>query len=135
MLSKCLGAVLRKSNNRAFIEEHLGKIFTSVSHTSQLEREGCARAFGFSASSHLDQVTERLGLIAKTDMVRKSTGSVGLMKDKTEADVARIKRHVDAVLRVCHPLRGNRRLITSRIEVNIQSLASTRTLSACGTQA
>jgi len=98
MLSKCLGAVLRKSNNRAFIEEHLGKIFTSVSHTSQLEREGCARAFGFSASSHLDQVIERLGLIAKTDMVRKSTGFMGLMKDKTEADVARIK----ATLMLCY---------------------------------
>lgn len=82
MLSKCLGAVLRKSSNKAFIEEHLGLIFASVSHTSQIEREGCARAFGFSASSHLDQVIEKLGVIAKTDMVRKSTGFMGLMKDK-----------------------------------------------------
>jgi hypothetical protein len=120
ILSKCLGAVLRKSTNKAFIDEHLKIIFDSVDHTSQVEREGCARAFGFGASSHLDQVIEKLGFVARTDMVRKSTGFMGLMKDKTEADVARIK----ATLMLCYgfvTLYADPKLITSRVEVNILS--------------
>eukprot|EP00039_Didymoeca_costata_P018820 m.335101 g.335101 ORF g.335101 m.335101 type:complete len:1638 (-) comp17516_c0_seq1:85-4998(-) len=120
MLSKCLGAVLRKSSNRAFIEEHLDKIFGSVNHASQVEREGCARAFGFSASSHLDQVIEKLGATAKKEMVRKSTGFMGLMKDKSELDVARIK----ATLMLCYgfvTLYAQPSLIMSRVEVNILS--------------
>ena len=118
MLSKCLGAVLRKSTNKVFIEEHLLILFENVDHTCQIQREGCSRAYGFAASSHLDQVIEKLGLIAKTKMVRKSTGFMGLMKDKTEADVARIK----ATLMLCYgfvTLYAQPKLITSRIEVNI----------------
>jgi hypothetical protein len=44
------------------------------------------------------QVIDKLGNIAKTDMVRKSSGFMGLMKDKTESDVARIK----ATLMLCY---------------------------------
>jgi hypothetical protein len=120
MLSKCLGAVLRKSTNKSFIEEHLNIAFASVDHASQVEREGCARCFGFCSSSHLDQVIEKLGAIASRDMVRKSVGFMGLMKDKTEMDVARIK----ATLMLCYgfvTLYSPPSLITSRIEVNILS--------------
>lgn len=118
MVSKCLGVVLRKSTNKAFIEEQLAIVFNNVDHTSQTEREGCARSFGFAASSHLDQVIEKLGNIAKTDMVRKSSGFLGMMKDKSESDVARIK----ATLMLCYgfvTLYAPPSLITSRIEVNI----------------
>ncbi len=59
MVSKCLGVVMRKSTNKAFIEEQLAVIFSSVDHQSQTEREGCARGFGFCASSHLDQVPSK----------------------------------------------------------------------------
>lgn len=118
MLSKCLGVVLRKSSNKAFINDHLSLMFSNVNHANQTEREGCARGFGFTAYSHLDIVLEKLVLIAKTDMVSKSTGFLGMMKDKSSTDIARIK----ATLMLCYgfvTLYAKASLITSRVEVNI----------------
>ena len=69
MVSKCIGVILRKSTNRAFIDEHLDIVFHSVDHQNQIQREGCARSFGFAASSHLDQVIEMLHVLAKNEMV------------------------------------------------------------------
>lgn len=120
MLSKCLGVVLRKSSNKAFITEHLSVIFASVDHTKQVEREGCARAYGFTAYSHLDLVLERLAHIAKTDMVVKKSGFLGMVKDKSDAQIAQIK----ATLMLCYgfvTLYAKPTLITSRVEVNILS--------------
>ena len=37
-------------------------------------------ALGFCAASHLDAAVEKLQHVAKDDMVRKSTGFLGLMK-------------------------------------------------------
>lgn len=118
MVSKALGVVLRKSTKKEFLDEHLEIIFKSVKHTSQTEREGCARGFGFCASSHLDQVLEALQRLAKSEMTRKSTGFMGLMKDKTEGDVARIKSTVMLTYGYV-TLYAPPSLITSRIEVNI----------------
>jgi hypothetical protein len=118
MLSKCLGVVLRKSSNKAFINDHLSLMFDFVNHANQVEREGCARGFGFTAYSHLDIVLEKLVLIAKTDMIAKSTGFLGMMKDKSATDIARIK----ATLMLCYgfvTLYAKASLITSRVEVNI----------------
>ncbi|EDQ91217.1 uncharacterized protein MONBRDRAFT_31461 [Monosiga brevicollis MX1] len=118
MLSKCLGVVLRKSAKKDFIETHLDKVFLSVDHNSQVEREGCAKGIGFAASSHLDIVIERLQALQKQEMVRKSTGFLGMMKDKSESDVNRIK----ATLMLTYgyvTFYAPPQLITSRIEVNI----------------
>lgn len=110
--------VLRKSTNKLFIRDHLTILFSAVNHNSQTEREGCARAFGFAASSHLDAVIEKLGDIAKTDMVIKKSGFMGMVKDKSESDVARIK----ATMMLCYgfvTLYAPPSLIQSRVEVNI----------------
>lgn len=56
--------------------------------------QGCAIGTGFCAASHLDTVVSKLEQVAKEDMVRKSKGFFGLSKDKTEADVERIKATV-----------------------------------------
>jgi hypothetical protein len=117
-LFKCIGIVLRKSTSRQFIQDHLNLLFSTVDHSNQTEREGCAMALGFCAASHLDAAVEKLQQVAKDDMVRKSTGFLGLMKDKSEADVERVK----STVMLCYgqvtffaPIG----LITSRIEVNI----------------
>eukprot|EP00040_Diaphanoeca_grandis_P032327 m.195702 g.195702 ORF g.195702 m.195702 type:complete len:1632 (-) comp32581_c2_seq1:207-5102(-) len=118
MLSKCLGVVLRKSSNKVFIMDHLKLIFASVNHQNQIEREGCARGYGFTAYSHLDLVLERLRDIAKEDMIQKSSGFFGMIKDKSVLDIARIK----ASLMLCYgfvTLYARPTLITSRVEVNI----------------
>lgn len=72
--------VLRKIGTTDFISEHLNLIFTTVDHTNQTEREGCAVGVGFCAASHLDQCLMKLEEITKTKMVRKATGFMGLMK-------------------------------------------------------
>lgn len=51
----------------------LVSIFESVDHTSQMEREACAQAFGFCAASHLDTVIEQLKRLTKRDMVTTNT--------------------------------------------------------------
>ena len=56
--------------------------------------QGCAIGAGFCAASHLDTVLSKLEQVTKEDMVRKSKGFFGLSKDKTEADVERIKATV-----------------------------------------
>eukprot|EP00056_Hartaetosiga_gracilis_P010973 m.164139 g.164139 ORF g.164139 m.164139 type:complete len:1643 (-) comp13422_c0_seq2:1128-6056(-) len=120
MVSKFLGIVLRKCTKKDFLDAKLVQMFESVDHTNQLQRDGCARGFGYAAGTHLDTVLERLQFVAKRDMVRKSTGFFGMIKDKSEADVARIK----ATLMLSYgyvTLMAPTNLITSRIEVNILS--------------
>ena len=79
-LYKCLGVVLRKIGTTDFIREHLNLIFSTVDHNNQVQREGCAVGVGFCAASHLDQCLMKLEEVTKTQMVRKATGFMGLMK-------------------------------------------------------
>eukprot|EP00795_Rhopilema_esculentum_P001016 gene1016-15340_t len=122
-LYKCIGVVLRKTNTADFVREHLNLIFATVDHSSQIEREGCAMALGFCAASHLDQCLVKLEEITKTDMVRKSTGFMGFMKDKTEADVGRIKCTV-ALSYGYVIYYGPTGLITSRLETSVLRVLS-----------
>ena len=69
----------------------LSTLFTTMDQNNQLEREGVAKAYGFAGSSHLDSVIEKLSQLTNNDMVAKSTGFLGLMKDKSDVDVVRIK--------------------------------------------
>lgn len=72
--------MLRKIGTTDFIREHLNLIFEKVDHNNQIEREGCAVGIGFCAASHLDQCLMKLEEVTKTQMVRKATGFMGLMK-------------------------------------------------------
>lgn len=117
-LYKCLGVLMRKSGHKQFVQKHLDMMFATVKHSSQIEREGCAIGTGFSAASHLDTVVQKLEQVTKEDMVRKSKGFFGLSKDKSEADVERIK----ATVMLCYgyvTFHSPPQLITSRVEVNI----------------
>lgn len=38
---KCMGVIMRKSTKKEFVAKHLDLIFSTVKHTSQLEREVC----------------------------------------------------------------------------------------------
>ncbi|XP_025115241.1 maestro heat-like repeat-containing protein family member 1 isoform X3 [Pomacea canaliculata] len=117
-LFKCLGIILRKSSKKDFVVKHLDIIFASVRHTDQLEREGCAIAVGFAAASHLDFVLTKLEAVAKSDMVRKSSGILGILKDKSEGDIERVK----ATIMLCYgyvALYSPPALIISRMEATI----------------
>ncbi|XP_019641769.1 PREDICTED: maestro heat-like repeat-containing protein family member 1 isoform X1 [Branchiostoma belcheri] len=117
-LYKCLGVIMRSCSNKQFVQQHLDLLFSTVRHTSQVEREGCAIGVGYCASSHLDTVIAKLEDVAKKDMVRKSTGFMGLLKDKSEIDVERVK----STVMLCHgylTFYAPITLVTSRIESSI----------------
>ncbi|XP_031575321.1 maestro heat-like repeat-containing protein family member 1 [Actinia tenebrosa] len=115
---KCLGIVLRKVKNKEFLQTQLNLMFTTIKHASQVEREGCAIGVGFCAATNLDSVLIKLEHVSKTDMVRKSGGILGFMKDKTDINVERVK----STVMLCYgyaTLYGPPSLITSRLEANI----------------
>ncbi|XP_064611998.1 maestro heat-like repeat-containing protein family member 1 [Liolophura sinensis] len=118
-LFKCLGIVCRKSTKKEFVIKHLDLIFSSVRHNSQVEREGCAIALGFCASSHLDAVLSKLDSVVKTDLSKKSGGLLSFMKqDKSDGDTEKIK----ATLMLCYgfvTLYSPPSLIVSRMEATI----------------
>ncbi|CAL1544099.1 unnamed protein product [Lymnaea stagnalis] len=115
---KCLGIVMRKSSKKDFVEKHLEIIFSTVKHLDQVEREGCAIAVGYTASSHLDTVLYKLEKVAKNDMTKKSSGILGILKDKSEVNVEQVK----ATLMLCYgfvALYSPPSLIVSRMEATI----------------
>jgi hypothetical protein len=117
-LFKCMGVVMRKATQRQFVQKLLDTMFSTVKHSNQVEREGCAIGVGFCAASHLDLAVSKLEQVMKAEMVRKSKGFFGFSKDKSEADVERIK----ATVLLCYgyvTFHSPPNLITSRVEVNI----------------
>ena len=63
-LKKCalkhLGLILQKLNRKEFIKEKLDMIFNVIDHKNELERQGCAQAFGFCSASHMDLVLDKI---------------------------------------------------------------------------
>jgi hypothetical protein len=117
-LFKCLGVIMRKVSQRQFIQKMLDSMFSTIKHSNQAEREGCAIGVGFCAASHLDLAVSKLEQVIKEEMVRKSKGFFGFSKDKSEADVERIK----ATVLLCYgyvTFHSPPNLIMSRVEVNI----------------
>ncbi|GFN92402.1 maestro heat-like repeat family member 1 [Plakobranchus ocellatus] len=115
---KCLGIVMRKSTKKDFVNKHLDLIFQTVKHADQTEREGCAIAVGYTASSHLDTVLSKLESVAKNDMNKKSSGIFSMLKDKSDVNPEQVK----ATLMLCYgyvALYSPPTLIVSRMEATI----------------
>ncbi len=51
---KHLGLVLQKTDEKRFIRESLATLFEKTNFKDSLEREGCAQAYGYSSTTHLD---------------------------------------------------------------------------------
>jgi hypothetical protein len=109
--------------------------------------QGCAAGYGYCASSHLDIVLEKMTAVVNTDMKKKSGGFLGLMSDKSDGDIDKMKctaflcygyaaakadvRHACPAPRACvhahmhkgtaDPRRLADSLIKSRIDVHILS--------------
>ncbi|RUS75918.1 hypothetical protein EGW08_016306 [Elysia chlorotica] len=117
-LFKCLGIVMRKSTKKDFVNKHLDIIFQTIKHVDQTEREGCAIAVGYTASSHLDTVLTKLESVAKNDMNKKSSGLFSMLKDKSDVNPEQVK----ATLMLCYgyvALYSPPTLIVSRMEATI----------------
>lgn len=118
MLFKCLGVVLQKSQKKAFVRDKLDFIFNMVDHNVAEDRDGCAAGYGACSVSHLDIVLDKLQTVINVDMKKKSTGLFGLMSDKSDSDVDRIK----CTVILCYgnaAIKADVSLIKARMEVTI----------------
>lgn len=122
-LYKCLGIVMKVVTKKDFVQSHLSIIFSSTKHADTQEKEGCAMAYGFCASQNLDIVLLKLEQIAKTEMVPKSSGFLGLMKDKSSGNVEKVKSTVMWCFGYV-ALYGPPGLIASRLETSIYRIIS-----------
>lgn len=61
---KHMGLILQKLNRKEFIKEKLDMIFNVIDHSNDLERQGCAQAYGFCSASHLDIVLDKIKALA-----------------------------------------------------------------------
>ncbi|KAJ7383167.1 Mroh1p [Desmophyllum pertusum] len=116
-LFKCMGVVLNKVTNKDFVQMNLNIMFSSVKHSSQVEREGCAIGIGFCAGTNLDQVLLKLEQVSKNEMAKKS-GILSFMKDKSDPDTEKLK----STVMLCYGyavLYAPPALVTSRLETSI----------------
>ena len=57
---KHLGLVLQKTEEKRFIRDSLSALFDRTNHLETLEREGCAQAYGYCSTTHLDITVDML---------------------------------------------------------------------------
>jgi len=87
-LKKCalkhMGLILQKMNRKEFIKEKLDMIFNTVDHTNDLERQGCAQAYGFCSASHMDIVLDKIKALCGPGQ-KKSGGLFSFMGNSSPA--------------------------------------------------
>lgn len=117
-LYKCIGVTLRQSLNKDVVRTQLHEILVIARHSDPIEREGIAVGVGLCASSHLDETLEKLADFGKSDVFKKASGIFGLLKDKNDVDIEKMK----STLILCYgyvALHGPEDQILGRIEPDI----------------
>ncbi|XP_058866402.1 maestro heat-like repeat-containing protein family member 1 isoform X1 [Acipenser ruthenus] len=117
-LYKCIGVTLRQSLNKDVVRTQLHEILAIARHSDPIEREGIAVGVGLCASSHLDETLEKLADFGKSDVFKKASGIFGLLKDKNDVDIEKMK----STLILCYgyvALHGPEDQILGRIEPDI----------------
>ncbi|KAG1947998.1 maestro heat-like repeat-containing protein family member 1 isoform X1 [Pimephales promelas] len=90
-LYRCVGVILQQCQNKELVKKQLQEILISSRHNDAIERTGVAMGIGLCASSHLDGTLEKLEEFGKSDAFRKASGIFGLLKDKNDVDVEKMK--------------------------------------------
>ncbi|XP_028837282.1 maestro heat-like repeat-containing protein family member 1 isoform X2 [Denticeps clupeoides] len=90
-LYKCIGVTLQRCHNKEVVKKQLQDVLISARHTDAIERAGVAMGVGLCASSHLDGTLAKLDEFGKSDAFKKASGIFGLLKDKSEVDVEKMK--------------------------------------------
>jgi maestro heat-like repeat-containing protein family member 1 len=96
---KCIGIVLRKSKINEFVSRTLETMISSINFAHEHERNGWATMFGFTSTTHLDLVLQRIELYLKVGDPKGASGSSGGSggglfsflgsKSETHSDVSR----------------------------------------------
>ncbi|RXN31759.1 maestro heat-like repeat-containing family member 1 isoform X1 [Labeo rohita] len=90
-LYRCIGVILQQCYNKELVRKQLQEILISTRHNDPIERTGVAMGIGLCASSHLDGTLEKLEEFGKSDAFKKASGIFGLLKDKNDVDVEKMK--------------------------------------------
>ncbi|XP_072562213.1 maestro heat-like repeat-containing protein family member 1 isoform X3 [Paramormyrops kingsleyae] len=90
-LYKCMGVTLQRCCDSGVVKEQLRIILATACHSEAIEREGVAKGIGLCASNHLDDTLAKLDDFARSDAFRKASGILGLLKDKNDGDVEKMK--------------------------------------------
>ncbi|XP_022529276.2 maestro heat-like repeat-containing protein family member 1 isoform X2 [Astyanax mexicanus] len=90
-LYKCIGMTLQQCTNKELVRKQLQEVLVSARHNDATERAGVAMGIGLCASSHLDGTLTKLEEFGKSDAFKKASGIFGLLKDKNDVEVEKIK--------------------------------------------
>ncbi|XP_026678884.1 protein SHOOT GRAVITROPISM 6-like [Diaphorina citri] len=80
-LMYCLGVTLCLLEDRTIIHSHLDTIINTLRTNSSASSQSCAKAVGIVASKHLTLVLSRLDALVKSELTRKSSRLLGLLRD------------------------------------------------------
>ncbi|XP_018587460.2 maestro heat-like repeat-containing protein family member 1 [Scleropages formosus] len=90
-LYKCLGVTLQRCYNKEVVKQLLQEMLITAHHNDAIERVGVAKGIGLCASTHLDDTLAKLEDFGKSDVFRKASGIFGLLKDKSDVDMEKVK--------------------------------------------
>uniref|UniRef100_A0A8B9L9R4 Maestro heat-like repeat family member 1 n=1 Tax=Astyanax mexicanus TaxID=7994 RepID=A0A8B9L9R4_ASTMX len=90
-LYKCIGMTLQQCTSKELVRKQLQEVLVSARHNDATERAGVAMGIGLCASSHLDGTLTKLEEFGKSDAFKKASGIFGLLKDKNDVEVEKIK--------------------------------------------
>ncbi|KAG5856775.1 hypothetical protein ANANG_G00011450 [Anguilla anguilla] len=90
-LYKFIGVTLQQCYNKDLVKKLLQEILVGARHNDAIERTGVAVGIGLCASSHLDGTLAKLEDFGKSDAFKKASGIFGLLKDKNDVEVEKIK--------------------------------------------
>ncbi|KAJ8354238.1 hypothetical protein SKAU_G00218050 [Synaphobranchus kaupii] len=90
-LYKFIGVTLQQCHNKDLVKKRLQEILVGARHSEAIERTGVAVGIGLCANSHLDGTLAKLEDFGKSDACKKASGIFGLLKDKNDVEVEKIK--------------------------------------------
>uniref|UniRef100_A0A6Q2YD75 Maestro heat-like repeat family member 1 n=1 Tax=Esox lucius TaxID=8010 RepID=A0A6Q2YD75_ESOLU len=109
---------LQQCCNKELVKKQLQEILFNARHSDSTEREGVAVGIGLCARSHLEATLAKLDDFGKSDAFKKASGIFGLLKDKNDVDIEKMK----STLILCYgyvALYAPDDLILSRIDSDI----------------
>ncbi|KAL4616905.1 maestro heat-like repeat-containing protein family member 1 isoform X1 [Arapaima gigas] len=90
-LYKCIGVTLQQCRSKDVVRKQLHEVLIAARHSDAIERTGVAMGIGLCASSHLDDTLAKLEEFGKSDAFKKASGIFGLLKDKNDVDIEKVK--------------------------------------------
>uniref|UniRef100_A0A1B6KA60 Maestro heat-like repeat-containing protein family member 1 n=1 Tax=Graphocephala atropunctata TaxID=36148 RepID=A0A1B6KA60_9HEMI len=92
MLLKCLALASCNLSDRQIVSSHLDVMLTPLRHYTPHDSKACARAVGLLSRVHLNLVLTRLESLTNSELNRRSSRLLGLMKDpRADLEVERAR--------------------------------------------